>query len=163
MRKIMYAALASTAALAFMSDVEEIVLVKGADGKPVRTSKAAFDADQAEGGEKTMTEYKGKVEAEPSVPAGTVPIGGPPLAAPSAPNFGGGTDPDANIDPLKNAVAPAANAPNARLVMKIGAKFFVVGPDGAKLDIDGIDVKGYQTEEGAWQAVRQLPSPGTNA
>lgn len=156
MCKIITAALASTAAAAFMSDVEDVVLVSGKDG-PVRVSKAAFDADQE--GEKNYTAYRGKTEVQPGEPAGVV-LGGPPLSAPSAPNFGGPTAAD-NIDPLTNAVAPTAHGTNARLVMKQGSKYYIVDGQGEKLDIDGIETGGYKSEELARDAIRKLPSPGT--
>ncbi len=159
MRKIIAAAFASTAVSAFMSDTTDVVYVKGANGDKVRVNQADFDADQASD-KPTMTPYTGKMEPEQSVAGIALPIDAPPLAAPSAPNFGG-PGVDANLDPLKNAVAPAANAANSRLVLQDGAKFFVVNNAGDKIDIDGVDPKGYKTEEGAWQAIRQLPSPGS--
>lgn len=158
MRKFITAILASTAAAAFMSDIEDVVLVSGKDG-PVRVSKSAFDADQAS--EKPeYSAYRGKAEAEQSEPAGTLLPDGPALSAPSAPNFGGPTAAD-RLDPLTNAVAPVSHGTNARLVMKQGAKYFIVDGQGEKLDIDGIETGGYKSEELARDAIRKLPSPGT--
>lgn len=157
MRKLIIAAFASTAAAAFMSDVEDVVLVKGGKAGPVRVSKADFDADQASDDPQYAAH---KDEAEPSEPAGTIIANGPPLSAPSAPNFGG-PEVKANIDPLTGAVAPTSHGSNARLVMKKGAKYFVVDATGTPLDIDGIEKDGYKSEELARDAIRKLPSPGT--
>ena len=72
---------------AFSSDTEEVVLVTGSDGKPLRVTKADFDADQAkEKKDQTFKPWSGDEVAEQSqVGGGAAALtDGPPLAAPSA-------------------------------------------------------------------------------
>jgi len=169
MRAILLASAAMAFGRAFMSDVCEVVMVtiKGAGSKPVRVNKSDYDADQAEGGAKTMTLHK--EEAEQPVPGGIeanvgYPEGITPTATPSAPDFSPAPGSDTLapvIDPNKNAAAPAAPVPNQRLVSKEGsgknARFFVTDGTGEKLVNDAIDPNGYPTDALAWQAVMALP------
>lgn len=162
--KMIMALCASVAPIAFMSDMVETVLVKGAGGKPLRVNKSDFDADQAS--EKpTMTLHKD--DDGPAVADGEAPVktfgelGMQPVAAPSAPDFSGGDGAaPLPIDPDKNAAAPVAPSPNQRLVSKEGtgarAKYFVVDGTGTKLT-DGVDADGYKTEQEAWAAIMALP------
>lgn len=163
MRK--FALLTSVAAIGFMSDTCETVLVKGSDG-PIRVNKSDFDIDQASD-KPQYTEYKGKdagdIETETPQAPTFEELGIPPVAAPSAPNMGG-TKGDAAplpIDPEKNAVAPSVTSQNQRLVMKEGKKFFIVDGNGSKLksaDVGGeIDESGYTSKEAADAAILNLP------
>lgn len=161
---IKIALLASTAAMAFMSsEFVEVVTVKGQDGKPLRVNKSDYDADQAEGGAKAYTLHKDEAEQSTASPVQMIdPAQQQPLAAPSAPDFNGpNDDPNALIDPLKNAIAPSAPSPNQRLVSKEGKagkeRYFVVDGSGARITMDGIDPAGYETEQGAWKAIMDLP------
>jgi hypothetical protein len=152
----MKAYLMASVAVGFMAETCEVVTVGG-----VRVNKADYEADQQKPeGER---QYKGKVsEAEPStrMTAGVMDTtSGPPLAAPSAPHFGGedSAAPPAPIDPLKGAVAPTTGTADQRLVLKDGSKYFVVDALGNKVEGDGIDSKGYKTEDAAWKAIKDLP------
>lgn len=158
----MFMLLASVAAVAFMSETCETVLIKGKDGKPVRVNKSDYDADRA-ADKSTMTLHKDDDGPERGATGeGAKTFEGlnmPPVAAPSAPNFnnteGVGTEPP--IDPTKNAAAPVAPSQNQRLVSKEGRKFYVVDGTGTKLTDDGIDQDGYKTEKEAWDAIMALP------
>jgi hypothetical protein len=152
----MKALLLASVAAAFMSETCETVTVGG-----VRVNKSDYEADQQKpAGER---QYKGKVtEAEPSTvnTAGVMDTSdGPPLAAPSAPHFGGedAAAPAAPIDPLKGAVAPTTGTADQRLVLKDGSKYFVVDAHGKKIEGDGIEKGGYKTEDAAWKAIKDLP------
>jgi hypothetical protein len=48
------------------------------------------------------------------------------------------------------------NAPAPLLVSKNGSKFFVVGQNGAAVEREGIEPKGYKTENDAWAAIMAL-------
>jgi hypothetical protein len=112
---------------------------------PVRINESDFD-------EKSMTLHKGK-EANETNEAPVAQVGSPvPLApglelppAPSAPNLDG------------NAVPPTVPSPGQMFVVKDGKKFFVTGADGVRTVREGIDDKGYTTEQDAWNAVIALP------
>lgn len=165
MRKMIFAASVSMVALAFMSDSCETVTVKGEDGSPLRINKADFDADPGK--------WKVHKDEQEQATPGQITLPDPetqqPLAAPSAPHFGGGEgDPSAPavlIDPLKGAVAPSAPSPNQRLVAKEtvgtgknkGDRYFVVDGSGVRLEMDGVEADGYETEAAAWKAIMELP------
>ncbi len=163
MRKIITATATAIAALAYSAELAETVTVKGQDGSPLRINKADYDADQADDGAKAYTLHKD--EADQSV--GGVPVqtfeqlGIAPVAAPSAPDFSGGTVAPAVIDPNKQAAAPAAPSPGQRLVAKEGngakTRFFITDAQGNKLTGDGIDDKGYSDDQTAWKAIMDLP------
>lgn len=153
----MKAYLLATVAAAFMSETVETITVGG-----VRVNKADYEADQ----EKPEGErlYKGKVgkdedQSQAGMTAGVMDTSdGPPLAAPSAPNFGGedsGVAPSP-IDPLKGAVAPTTGTADQRLVLKEKDRYFVVDAKGEKIKDDGIDAKGYTSESAAWKAIKDL-------
>lgn len=163
MKKVLFASVASIVALGFESEIEETVTVGG-----VRYSKAAYEADlERPAGER---EIKGtldkKASADPenqsTTTAGpTLDISGPPLAAPSAPDFNGPADTlEADrIDPLKNAAAPVAHGENARLVLKEGSNYFIVDGSGNKLskdDLGGVENK-FKSDDLAWKVVKDLP------
>lgn len=160
MKTTLLASIASVIPMAFMSaDVCEVVSIEGADGKPVRVNKSDYDADQAEGGAKSMTLHK--EQPDQSV-AGQVVI--PPPAgvtippAPAAPNFVPATDAAGQPLPVGAPVPPTTPAPNAKLVMKEGRKYYVVDTTGAKITgTDGIDEAGYASEADAIAAINALP------
>lgn len=132
--------------LAYMFETCETVLIKGADGHPVRVNKSSYDDDQA--GPKKMHLHTDDKLDQPAPMVGTplvTPAPGlviPP--APSAPNF---------ADP----VAPQTANADTILVTGKGRKFIAVYADGTpvtdKLDIDE---KGYDTAELAWAAVMRV-------
>lgn len=164
---ILLASVANMFPAAFMSDTCEVVNVR-VDGNVIRVNKSDYIADQAEDGAKSMTLVKRgeDADAEQSVGGVTIGAGYPdgmdPVAAPSAPDFTGTTPPPETLDPVKNAVAPAAPSPGSFLVSKEGegkkAKYFVVDATGAKIERDGIDHEnGYSTEQAAWRATLDLP------
>lgn len=166
MKKLLLASVAMVAPVAFMSETCETVLIKGKDGKPVRVNKSDYDADQAEGGAKEMTLFKGGDDADQAVTGEPVKtfdqLGMQPVAAPSAPDFsGGGETSSLPVDPRKEAAAPVAPSPNQRLVSKEGTgkntKYFVVDGTGAKIEMDGVNKDGYATEKEAWDAIMALP------
>lgn len=155
MKRILMASTATLVAVAFDNGTCEVVYVEGKNG-PTRVNKSDFDADQEKpAGERQYKAYKGKDVPEQSSPGGEQ-LSGPPLAAPSAPHFGEQED-QTNIDPLKQAVAPPSHAPDARLVLKEGSKFFVVNGAGEKVKDEGVDEGGYKTEDLAWKAIKDLP------
>jgi hypothetical protein len=163
MKKIaLLASVGASIATAFnnpTSDTCETVLVEGGDCGPVRVNKSDFDADQAsDKPQYKLATVKEAAKVENDVPADPL-VGGPPLAAPSAPDFSGERKEPENIDPLKNAAAPTAGSPNQRLVFKEGKKFYVVDGGGNKITdmAPNIDPAGYATEELAWTAIRALP------
>lgn len=144
-------------AAAFMSETVETVTVGG-----VRVNKSDYEADQQKpAGER---QWKGSLakESEQSEAVGTAGVmdtsDGPPLAAPSAPNFGGEDDgvAPAPIDPLKGAVAPTTGTADQRLVLKRKDRYFVVDAKGENVTDDGIEAKGYTTEAAAWKAIKDL-------
>lgn len=160
MKKLLMASTCLAFGIGYESEVVETVVVGG-----VRYNKADYEADQAlpEGQRQIKGSLSKAASADPekqSTPAGVLETGGPPLAAPSAPDFsGGGTDAQ-QIDPLKDAAAPVAHGENARLVLKSGSgakPYKVVDGAGNPIEMDGIDPKGYATEQGAWDAIRALP------
>lgn len=145
------ALLATTAlAVGYSHGRTETVMVKGSDG-PVRVNKADFDADQAEGGDKNYTAYKGKEPTASTGQRSDVNVSGQgedgevqTTAAPSAPDFSTGegvaTDP---IDPVKNAAAPKSTTSDELLVMKITSgkdkgKFTLVDGGGKRLSDDRV-------------------------
>lgn len=161
------ALLASAAAIGFMSETCEVVLVKGQDGNPLRVNKDDFDADQEKPvADRQYSAYDGD-DAEHLAEGGTdrqtfESLGMPPQAAPSAPNFSGGNNAaPLPVDPVKNAAAPATTSPNQRLVMKEGKKFFLVDGSGTKLtsaDVGAqIEEGGYTSQEAAQDAIKNLP------
>lgn len=159
MKRFLLASTALSVSAAFMSDVEEVVMVGG-----VRVSKSAYEADQQKPeGEREYGKLDAKAaqaKAERSVGGTALSTDGPPLAAPSAPDFNGpnGDAAALPIDPLKNAAAPLAPGPNSRAVILKGKKYHAVDANtGETLDIDGIEKSGYATEEAAWTAIRALP------
>lgn len=162
--KKMFALLAATSALGYMSEVTEVVLakVKGVTG-PVRVNKSDFDEDQEKpSGERQYSAYSGSDEAEQSAQGQRTSFealeGVRPQAAPSAPDFTPGeSDAPLPVDEEKQAVAPTSPTPNQRLVMKEGSKFFVVDGMGTKLEIEGIDPAGYKSEAAARAAINALP------
>jgi hypothetical protein len=152
MKSLLLASAVSLCAVAFMSDVCETVLIKGADGKPLRVNKSDYDADQAEGGEKKMTLHTEDKKEQPDPIVGeTVVSVHPELTippAPSAPTF-------------VNPVAPSTANTDTLMVAKHGtgkaAKFFVVRPDGSKIeDMRDVNKDGYDTEPLAWAAVMEV-------
>lgn len=151
---------------AYMSDHCETVIVKGADGQPLRVNKADYDADQAEGGAKSMTLIKDQDQTQFSGAAVQTfdQLGIAPVAAPSAPDFSGGATAPAVVDPRKDAAAPVAPSPNQRLVAKEGngakAKYFIIDGTGTKLEGPGIEAAGYSDEGTAWAAVMALGDAG---
>lgn len=162
------ALLASAAAIGFMSETCDVVLVKGQDGNPLRVNKDDFDADQEKPvKDRQYTAYDGDDADEilnQSVSGQQTfeSLGIEPQAAPSAPNFNGGTNTNPlPVDPAKNAAAPATTSPNQRLVMKEGKKFFLVNESGIKLttaDVGAqIEEGGYSTQEAAQEAIKNLP------
>lgn len=161
MRNI-HALLASAAAIGFMSETCEVVLVSGKDG-PVRVNKDEFDADQEKPTQdRQFKAYRGKDEPEqPDHSDGRktfAELGIEPVAAPSAPDFTPGeADAPLPVDPAKNAVAPSLVPPNDLLVMKDGKKCFVVNGMGVKqTEIAGIDADGYSTIAAAQAAIDNL-------
>ena len=87
---VVVVAVAMVAPVAFMSETTETVLIKGADGKPLRVNKSDYDADQASD-KPSMTLHKD--DDGPSLGSSGEPVktfadlGMPPVAAPSAPDF----------------------------------------------------------------------------
>lgn len=158
MKRIFLATTATITASAFMSDVEPVVMVGG-----VRVSKSAYDADQEKPeGEREYGKLDSKAkQADVEQSQGGIALNtdGPPLAAPSAPDFTGGEGAaPLPVDPLKNAVAPVAPGPNSRAVLKKGKKYHAVDANtGETLKLDGIEPTGYDTEDAAWVAIRALP------
>jgi hypothetical protein len=147
---------------AFMSETCEVILAQSKGGKTVRVNKADFEADQElPAKERAYKPYEGRDEPAQSEPAtaGLIDTSdGPPLAAPSAPHFGGEDAPaPAPVDPLKGAVAPTTGTADQRLVMKRGKKYFVVDAKGENITGDGIEKDGYTTEDAAWKAIKDLP------
>lgn len=152
MKSILLASVAVAFAPAFMSDVCETVLIKGAGGDPVRVNKSDYETDQAEGGAKKMHLHADDKEPQPApiIGNGPVPVH-PDLVippAPSAPNF-------------VNPVAPATASADTLAVAKGGtgrnAKFFVVRMDGSHVtDMRDVDATGYETEALAWAAVEAV-------
>jgi hypothetical protein len=160
------ASVASVIARAFMSDVCEVVTIKGKNGDPIRVNKTDYDRDQASD-KPTMKLHTD--DAEQSA-AGTImtngyPDGVPhPVAAPAAPNFSAPDSADEPVvDPTKSAVAPTNPSSQQLMVAKEGTtkantKFFVVRGDGTKLTGDeGVNGDGYGTEKDAWDAIMALP------
>ena len=151
-----------------MNDTCETMWASGPDG-PVKVNVSDFEADQEKPkGERQWSKLaESKQPDEPETPPQTIGVdtgtmgNGPALAAPSAPHFGEAQNPD-NIDPLKNAVAPAVT-PTGLYVMMLGKgnakkKYFVVDQTGAKVtDKAGIEADGYETEVQAQKAINDLP------
>lgn len=157
MKAYLLASVGAAISAAFMSETVETITVGG-----VRVNKADYEADQEKPeGER---QYKGKVgkdedQSQAGMTAGVMDTSdGPPLAAPSAPNFGGEDDgvAPAPIDPLKNAVAPTTGTADQRLVLKEGSKYFIVNAKGEKVTGDGIEAKGYSSDSAAWKAIKDL-------
>lgn len=149
------ALLVSTAAIAFMSEVCEVVLVSGKNG-PVRVNKDDFDADQEKPtGDRQFKPYSGKEEPEQSSQSTSRTydeLGVEPRATPSAPDFTQGeTVSNQPIDPAKNAVAPSITNATDRLAMKDGNKWYVVDGMGNKLDETG-----YPNKAAVDEAIRAL-------
>ena len=160
--------LCGTSALGYMSEMCEVVNAKAKGSSDVvRVNKSDFDADQAkDAADRMYSPVKTGDEPEQSIAASAAPtfeqIGMDPQAAPSAPDFSPVESTETvTIDPAKNAAAPSVTAPNQRLVMKKGAKFFVVDDKGEKLTAEQaggtIDEGGYKTEQEAWNAILALP------
>lgn len=173
----------AVAALGFSHGRTSTVYVTRKGSKdPVRVNQSDFDADQAEGGENTMTKYTGEDPAGEVV--GKVSDvnrtgqgeGGEVMttAAPSAPDFSvpasTSTDP---IDKVKNAAAPARTTADELLVMKITSgkdkgKFTIVDGKGQKLPDDRIALlklgeNVFDTEEAAKQMQTHTnPEPAPN-
>jgi hypothetical protein len=153
MKSLLLASVASVFATAFMSDVCETVMVKGGDGgDPIRINKSDYDADQAEGGAKKYHLHADDKQPQPDPIVGTGPVPVHPALtippAPSAPNF-------------VNPVAPQTASADTLMVAKGGtgakAKFFVVRPDGTRVeDMRDVDKDGYATEALAWAAVEAV-------
>lgn len=159
------ALLASVAAV-FSSEICETVTIQTENG-PVRVNKSDYDADQAEGGAKSMTLATEKqaapvADAETQTPqtvgqtdgAGAVVVPADGLTVPPAPsapvNALGGDE--------SKVATPNTLAPNTLLVIKDGKKFYVVRPTGEKVtDVEGIDAAGYASEEAARNAINALP------
>lgn len=164
--KQMLACTVALAAIAYSHGRTETVLISGGKGKgPIRVNKSDYDADQADGGEKSMTLYKGKDPTEDDTAAGarsdvnvTHAKGVVTTAAPSAPDFtAGDSASQPPIDEAKNAAAPVSTTVDQLLVMKDpgkNGKYFIANGMGEKITGDrakllGIDEKGYDTEEAA--------------
>ena len=60
-----------------------------------------------------------------------------------------GFAPASDSDPTPDDAPPM-------LVSKEGRKYFVVGSDGTKVEVEGIDAKGYGSEADAWAAIMAL-------
>lgn len=150
-------------AVAFMSDIVETVTIEGPGGNPLRVNKSDYDADQAEGGAKSMTLHTADAgqssgEVTSALP-GTVLV--PPAA--SAPDYTAPNNatPPVNTDPATGAATPSVPSPGQLVVSKEGTaakpKFIVgtmVGNDFVPIkDRAGIDEKGYPDEKAAWDAI----------
>lgn len=161
MRSILLASVAAIFPVAFTAEVLETVMakVKGGNGDYVRVNKADVDANPDN---YTISDAQ-TAKQEPATPPGVMTNVAPGLEippAPSAPDFrppepaAGEPAPPAPGAP----VAPTVPSPDQKLVVKDGAKFYVVRPDGSRVeDIEGIDAKGYKTEKDAWAAIMALP------
>lgn len=137
----------AVAAMAFMSEIVETVIVKGDGGEPLRINKSDYDADPK----------AWKLHGDDKNDAPDVITAGAPVAvaegliippAPSAPHF---------IDPA----APATASNDTLFINKEGKLFFIVRADGSKVD-DALDVdpKGYKTEaeaRAAYDRVKKAP------
>lgn len=58
---------------------------------------------------------------------------------------------------LAGSMGEAASGASTLMVMKEGKKHIVVDPAGVKVERDGIDQKGYASEQDAWNAILALP------
>lgn len=167
MRNYLMLALGTLAVVrAFMSDVCPTVTIIGHDGDPLIVNKSDYDADQAEGGAKSMTLHKTQHGAASGGTPTAYPPGVQPTAAPSAPNFNSGDQTPDVIDPAKNAAAPTAPSPNSLLVSKGGTEkkpvFTIVDGNGAPVVHGLINADGYATEKEAWDAVVAVQAAGGN-
>lgn len=163
MKGFLLATVARAFAVAFMSDVVETVTIKGKGGHPLRVNKTDYDADQAEGGAKSMTLHTNDADQSSGDVTGALPPGVIVPPAASAPDYtaGANTAPPTNIDPATGAATPSVPSPGQLLVSKegTGAKTRVyvgtlVGNDFVKTTgRDGIDEKGYPDEKSAWDAI----------
>jgi hypothetical protein len=178
----MRAIIMTSVALAFMSEIVDTVLIKGADGEPLRINASDYD-------EKEHSLYKGKEADAIGVPmtASTMlssPSG--PAADPAAPSSivhsipqtttdandvttpmisddAGNASPEGQRTVALNPPEPPASttgagSPQQRMVSKIGSKFFVVDAAGNKIEADGVSDKGYKTEAEAWGAAYPAPA-----
>lgn len=149
------AAVAMSAIRAFNAETVETVLVKGADGQPLRINKADFDADQSETGEGQYTAYHGKKDTEGLTDE--QPVIGQPVTPPA--DVIVPPAPSAPIGLGDKAVAPASPSPGQFLIMKPGSakgKFKVVDIAGQSVTNEGIDPAGYDTKEDAEAAIRKI-------
>jgi hypothetical protein len=161
MRNVLLASLAAILPVAFTAEVLETVMakVKGGSGELVRVNKSDVDANP----DNYTVSDKQTANQEPATPPGVVTNVAPGLEippAPSAPDFRPPEPvPGEPAPPAPGApVAPTVPSPDQKLVVKDGSKFFVVRPDGTRIeDIEGIDPKGYKTEKDAWAAIMALP------
>jgi hypothetical protein len=161
MRNVLFASVAAILPVAFTAEVLETVMakVKGGSGDYVRVNKADVGANP----DNYTVSNPQTEKQEPVTPPGVVTNVAPGLEippAPSAPDFRAPEPlPGAPAAPALGApVAPTVPSPDQKLVTKDGAKFFVVRPDGTRIDdVEGIDPKGYKDEKAAWAAIMALP------
>lgn len=155
MKRILMVSTAATVALGYSHGRAETVLISGGRGQdPIRVNKADYDADQADGGAKEMSLYKGdsvdKDDTSKTARSSDVNVthegeGGEvqTTAAPSAPDFSKGDAPTPPMDPVKSAAAPSSTTADQLLVMKITkgtnkGKFTIVDGLGQPLSDDKI-------------------------
>jgi hypothetical protein len=164
-----FAILAASSAFVapFMSDVCETVLIKSGDGN-VRVNKADYEADQAEGGAKSMTlaskadqaDAPQSTETVGTQSAPAIPVPPAPSAPGFDPRFASGIDPNASR-PV--AVASAVGETTLGVVERgTGTKkrFHVVTvADGKDYVGDRIEPAGYTSAPLAWDAVRAVIAP----
>lgn len=147
---------ASVALRSFMSDIVETVIVN-MGGTPVRVNKSDYEADKD-----SFTLHEELTAEQVPAIAGT-PVGLPDNIivppAPSAPNFG--SAPGEPVVPAGAPVPPTSPSPGAKLIMKnTKGKFIVVEgtePYAPIKGVEGIDEKGYATQEDAAKAIAGLP------